>query len=246
MSKRPDDEPCQAELAAFSRRITSMGVRVEMMASNALRALRDHDAEVARTTIEAALKVDELELEIDRISLDLFQCYKPARVELRFVTNALKVVRDFKRIAEHSLIICERALELATAHAIEKKRSKAGAGNGFDPSSREDETIQWLGRTAIDMLHDARDAFARADARKAERVLTRDGAVRVRCEALLPDLVALMQANPSDISQATRLQSIGKQLELIADDAADIAETVVLMVMSPDTSSAEQRHSSAV
>jgi phosphate transport system protein len=251
MSERTNDEPYQAELVSFGRRITSMGLRVEMMASNALRALRDHDAEVARTTIEAAMKVDDLELEIDRTSLDLFRRYKPARGELRFVANALEVVRHFKRIAEHSLIVCERTLEIVTAQAIEKKSSAVGAANSFEPSLSEDETIQWLGRTALDMLHDARDAFAHADAPKAEQVLTRHGAVRVRCEALQPDLMALMKANPRRISQAARLQSISKQLELIADDAADIAETAVMMATTADTSSVEQRcepqrHSSAV
>jgi phosphate transport system protein len=251
MSERPDDERHQAELSSLSRRITSMGVRVEMMASNSLRALRDHDAEVARTTIEAALKVDDLELEIDRTCLDLFGRYKPARSELRFVTNALKVVRDFKRIAEHSLNVCERTLQIATAHALDRKRPEVGDGDALEPSVHEDETIQYLGRTVLDMLHDARDAFTRSDVQKAERVLTRHGAVRMRCEALLPDLVALMKANPRRIAQATRLQSISKQLELIADDAADIAETVVSMTTRADTSSAEQRsdlqrHSSAV
>jgi phosphate transport system protein len=84
------------------------------------------------------------------------------------------------------------------------------------------------------MLHDALDAFVAGDAVKAEQVMERDDRVDREHAQLFPDLVELMTKNPEHIFHATRLLSISKYLERMADHATNISEMVVFMVRGQD------------
>ncbi len=51
---------------------------------------------------------------------------------------------------------------------------------------------------------------------------------------LFPELLQTMMRDPESVYRATRLQSIAKYLERIADHATNIAEMVVFMVRGKD------------
>ena len=72
------------------------------------------------------------------------------------------------------------------------------------------------------------------DADKARLVMERDQTVDAYYAQLFPELVSDMITDPSKVFQATRLQSIGKYLERIADHATNLAEMVVFMVKGRD------------
>ena len=65
-------------------------------------------------------------------------------------------------------------------------------------------------------------------------MLERDEAVDAAYARLFPALVEEMIANSDNVDRATRLQSIGKYLERIADHATNLAEMVVFMVVGQD------------
>lgn len=63
---------------------------------------------------------------------------------------------------------------------------------------------------------------------------TRDGQVDSYYAQLFPELLQLMMKDSGSVFRATRLQSIAKYLERIADHATNIAEMVVFMVRGKD------------
>jgi phosphate transport system protein len=65
-------------------------------------------------------------------------------------------------------------------------------------------------------------------------VMDRDKIVDAYYAQLFPELVAHMMADPRVVYRATRLQSIGKYLERIADHSTNLAEMVVFMVKGED------------
>jgi phosphate transport system protein len=91
-----------------------------------------------------------------------------------------------------------------------------------------------MGRLALGMLHDALDAFVNGDALKAQGVIDRDSNIDAMYEQLFPELGAFVRADPNRVESATRLQSIGKYVERIADHATNISEMVVFMVRGKD------------
>jgi phosphate transport system protein len=72
------------------------------------------------------------------------------------------------------------------------------------------------------------------DPDRAQAVIARDKVVDEQYVQLFRELLTYMMENPRNIYRATRLQSIGKYLERIADHATNLAEMVVFMVRGKD------------
>jgi len=217
MPQQHTDREYENELSKLRERVLLMGARVEVMIASGMRAFSERDVELARRTIDADRQIDQLELEIDEMSLRVLARRQPVAVDLRVVTTALKLVTDLERIGDLGVNICERVIEL-----------------GDEPPLPVNVSVQRIADAALAMLRDALDAFVASDAVKAEQVLGRDQSVDAYYAQLFPELVAFMMANPSAVYRATRLQSIGKYLERIADHATNIAEMVVFMVKGED------------
>jgi phosphate transport system protein len=225
MDRRHIDKEFESELERLREQILLMGARVEEMMKQAMRAFLDQNTKLARETIASDRLVDQLELEIDEACLRVLARRQPVASDLRFITTTLKLVTDLERIGDLCVNISERVLEL-----------------GNDQGSQTGSPIPRIAEAAHAMLHDALDAFVARDANKAEEVLTRDKIVDAYYAQLFPELVARMMADPTVIYRSTRLLSIGKYLERLADHATNIAEMVVFMVKGQDVRHSGSAH----
>lgn len=206
------DKEFESELAQLRERILLMGARVEEMLDQAHRAFVEQNTRLARETIEVDREVDRLELEIDEACLQILARRQPVASDLRFITTTLKLVTDLERIGDLCVNMCERVIELGTDQP---------------PQS---SPIPRIAEAAQRMLHDALDAFVAGDASKAEDVLGRDKIVDAYYAQLYPQQLAEMMADPNSVYLSTRLLSLGKYMERIADHATNISEMVVFMV----------------
>ena len=222
MQGRHIDREYENELEKLRELVLLMGARVEEMLTRSMRAFEQNDAQSARITIGMDSSVDKLELEIDELCLQILARRQPVASDLRFVTTTLKLVTDIERIGDLCVNISERVVESADEQLPK----------GVTP-------IPKIAEAAHSMLHDALDAFVARDAARAEDVMTRDKAVDAYYAQLFPELIARMMADPQVVFRSTRLLSVGKYLERIADHATNIAEMVVFMVRGEDV-----RHSS--
>jgi phosphate transport system protein len=215
--QRHTDREYEAELTELREQVLLMGARVEDMIRQAMKAFTERDAELARDTMESDNQIDQLERDIDELCLKILARRQPVASDLRFITTTLKLVTDLERIGDLGVNIGERVTELA----------------GLDPLPMND-SITRIADVALGMLHDALDALVGGHADKANQVMERDSIVDAYYAQLFPELVAHMMADPETVFRATRLQSIGKYLERIADHATNIAEMVVFMVKGED------------
>jgi phosphate transport system protein len=200
-----------------------MGAKSEEVVERALRALSSRDGALARRAIELDVDVDRLEIEIDELALALLARRQPVASDLRFVASVLKMVTDLERVGDLGVNIAERALELAALAPLE-----------------EQAEVLELGEAVKAMLHEALDAFVQADEARARAVLARDGVVDATFSRLFEQLVACMVARPETAPRATRLQSLARYLERIADHATNVAEMVVFMVRGKDVRHAQR------
>jgi phosphate transport system protein len=83
-----------------------------------------------------------------------------------------------------------------------------------------------MARIAGEMVHNVLDAFAQRDAAKAEKVCERDAAVDDFYNAIFRALLTHMMENPHNITPATHLLFVAKNLERIGDHATNVAEMV--------------------
>jgi len=211
------DREYESELATLRERVLLMGAAVEQMVGSALDAFERRDVALAQRAIENDDQIDQLEMEIDRLCLRILALRQPVASDLRFITMSLKVVTDLERSGDLAVNVSERVVEL-----------------GSFPAMPAHDLICRMGSLALGMLRDALDAFVNSDALKAQAVTERDNSVDALYEQLFPELGAIMRSNPENVDSASRLQSIGKYVERLADHATNIAELVVFMVRGQD------------
>lgn len=211
------DRDYEKELRRLREQLLVMGGRVESLISASLKALEARDHDLAQRTIAADLAVNRLEVEIDGACLRILARRQPMASDLRFITIALKVVTDLERIGDLGVNICERVIELSS-----------------EPAARPLLELPRMAEEARSMLRDALDALVARDTARAQAVIQRDQVVDSLHARIFEELLAHMMENTRNVYRATRLASIAKYLERIADHATNLAEMVVFMVCGQD------------
>jgi phosphate transport system protein len=211
------DREFEQELRHLREQLLLMGSHVESIIGSSLRALLERDSVLAQRTIEADRIVDRLEIEIDSLCLQILARRQPVASDLRFVTMVLKAVTDLERMGDLGVNISERVLELNDEPPLKPY---------VDLPRMADETQM--------MLRESLDAFVAKDADRARRVIARDQIIDDLYAQIFRELLTYMMEESKNVYRATRLQSIAKYLERIADHATNLAELVVFMVKGSD------------
>ncbi len=217
MPRLHTDRLYEEELRRIREMLLMMGAKVEEMLSQAMRALIDRDTELAERTLGIDRRINRLEMEVDDLCLRVLARRQPVASDLRFVTMALKVVTDLERMGDLGVNICERVIEL-----------------NQEPPLKPYAEIVHMADAALEMLREALDAFVAADADRAQAIIERDSKVDEYYGAIFRELLTSMMEDPKNIFRATRVQSIAKYIERVADHATNLAEMVVFMVRGKD------------
>ena len=201
------------ELKKLREEILYMGGLVEDQIQKAVKTLVDRDSELAQVIIERDHEVNRLDVEIDDICIKLLALHQPAGRDLRFITTGLKITTDLERIGDMAVNICERAIEL-----------------NQEPQLKPFIDIPRMARISQRMIRESLDAFVREDTDLALKVCKDDDEVDQLNVQIFRETLTFMLENAQTISRATKISSISKYLERIADHATNIAEMVIFMV----------------
>ena len=193
-------------------RVSLLGGEAETALQRAMQALTARDSELARQVLAHDDEIDQLELEIDRLCIDVLALRQPAARDLRFVVSVAKITPILERIADHACNIARAAVDL-----------------NDEPELRPYADLPGMAEHAASMLHAALDAFNAGDARAARAVIERDDEIDERYTHLFHDLINLMAADPTTTTRAARLLFVAKHLERIGDYVTDICELTVYM-----------------
>ncbi len=213
MSPLPKQPRLQEELEILQDRLLAMAGMAEDLVRQGVEAFLEKDPGALAAMREADAVVDELEMEVDRRSVELVALHQPVATDLRRVFVALRVANDLERIGDHALNIAKAARRLA--------------GQGPLPEFPEMAELALLARR---MLRDALGALGTRDAAKAREVCARDDRVDEMRRAVYAILTARMQADPSAIAASMEFLRVSQQLERIGDLSTNIAEEVVFLV----------------
>jgi phosphate transport system protein len=190
-----------------------MGAMVEDAIAQSIRALLERDSVLAEEVIANDSKIDQMELEIDRRTLELMAKMQPAAVDLRFVAAMMKITPELERIADLAQDVCERVIEL-----------------NREPLLKPRSLLPRLAQETQAMVRQSLDSFVRGDVALARAVIAQDDNVDVMTEQSFRELLTYMLEDPRNISRAIRLTFIGKYFERMADGATNICEMVVYLV----------------
>jgi phosphate transport system protein len=200
-----------------------MSYHAERMIGDTVRALINRRLDLAEQVISRDDTLDRLELEVDTLCYEIVAAQQPVELDLRFVTNALKIVRDIERIGDIAVNIAGTAIELL--HEPELKRLIA---------------LPVMGEAAEAILRKSLAAFVNSDANMAEAVVFSHREIDDLSEEIFRELLAYMLEDARTVARASKLILIARYLERVGDHAANIAELVVLMVRGQDMAGRRQ------
>ncbi len=200
------------ELDVLRDRVLVLGGEAEAALGRAMYALSERDSEAAREVLDGDDRIDRLEVEIDRLCIDMLALRQPAARDLRFVISVAKITPILERLADHACNIARVALDL-----------------NDEPRLKPFPDLSRMAEVASSMLRAALDAFTQGDAAAARLVINRDDEIDVMYERLFHDLILLMVNEPSATPRAARLLFVAKHLERVADYVTDICELTVYM-----------------
>ena len=211
------DREYEHDLRQLREQLLVMGSRVETIIGDSIKALLERDTALANRTMEADPLVDRMEVELDELCLQIFARRQPVASDLRFITLVLKVVTDLERIGDLGVNVCERVVEL-----------------NAEPQLKPYVDIPRMSQEVQAMLRDVLDAFVAKDAVRARAIIGRDETVDALYAQVFRELLTFMMEDAHNVYRATRLQSVAKYLERMADHTTNLAEMVIFMIDGQD------------
>ncbi len=208
MERRFDEE-----LNTLKEGLLRMASLTEESIILAVKSLKDRKEELAREVLKKEENINLLDIEIDELCLKLLALRQPMATDLRFITSAMKISSDLERIADQSVNIAERSLELINF-----------------PLLKPLIDIPRMANLAQSMVKDAINAFINRDDKLARSVCQRDDEVDSLNDQIFRELLTYMMQDPSTIRRAVDLILVGRHLERIADHATNIGEDVIYYV----------------
>jgi len=150
-----------------------------------------------------------LEREVEAYCVRLLALRQPMAADLRLIIACMKVSNDLERIGDYSANAAKRSIVLASLPGL-------GSMNGFE---RMAHLVQ-------ENLKAAMDALVQSDADAAERVWAADEPVDEIYNGIFREMLTHMMEDPRNITAATHLLFIAKNLERIGDHTTNIAERI--------------------
>jgi phosphate transport system protein len=208
-----------SELNAVSSRVMELGGLVESQLRLAIHALSQYSAECANQVIETELRVNSMELDIDRELSSIIARRQPTARDLRLLIAISKTTANLERAGDEATKIARMV----------KSIMQNGASRTL-PSS----DLRVVADMASGLLRKALDAFARLDTTAAVSILKEDDLIDAEFDGFVRKLITYMMEDPRTISASLDLLFIAKAIERVGDHAKNIAEFIIYIVKGAD------------
>lgn len=200
----------ETELRSLSADVIRMGGLAEAQVMDAVEAVVRRDVALAQALIVRDLRLDALQVEVERRALALIAQQGLSEPQLRIAVCGLKLAASLERCGDLARNIAKRSLILSAAEPVTELMG----------------AVERMGRLVAARLHEVLDALSAGEIAGALDVWRRDGEVDEHHESLFAELLAFMAREPSHVSTGAHLLFVTKNLERIGDYATNIAEVL--------------------
>jgi phosphate transport system protein len=216
-----------SELNSLSSRVMEMGGLVESQIRQAMFAVGEFNADVARQVIETEDRVNQMEVDIDRELSSVIARRQPTARDLRLLMAISKTTANLERVGDEARRVARMVLSIV---------EKGGAGAARTLPASE---LRVGADLASAQLRKVLDAFARLDTAAAVAIMKEDHLLDKEFDGFVRKLITYMMEDPRTISSSLDLLFVAKAIERIGDHATNIAEFIIYVVKGADV-----RHSS--
>ena len=190
-----------------------MGAKTQQAIDDASRATLNRDLPRAAAVLDGDADIDELENEIDGITLGILARTQPVARDLRFIMASVRMVLDLERIGDEAVIIAEQVtLWEKEAPLLVRK------------------DLQTLFARTADMLRSALLSFQNADAPLALTVSRYDEETAQIMVSIFQKIMQAVKEQQLDPWDSMHIILVTRALDRICRRAENIAEHAYFMV----------------
>ena len=207
----------QIQLAELKDKLLAMAALSLTAVDSAVDAYLQRDKGLCKYVKQNERAIDTAQRELDEMAYDLLAKEQPMAIDLRFILAVIKINSDLERIGDQSMGIVRRTREMLKLDAVDLPVDFAAMG-------------EFAGR----MIRTALQSFLEGDAQLANSVREMDDEIDRMNRRAHDDLLKLIAEQPGYTQQAMRAILVAKNLERIADHAANIATDVIFWIRGAD------------
>ena len=208
-----------SELSSISTRVMELGGLVESQIRQAIYALSQFSVDVANEVSAAEVRVNAMEVDIDRELSNIIARRQPTAVDLRLLIAISKATANLERVGDEAEKIARMVRSIISSGA---------------PRSLPSLELRVSADMASGLLRKALDAFARLDTVAAADVVAEDRQIDEEFRGFVRKLITYMSEDPHIISTGLDMLTIAKAIERIGDHAKNIAEFVIYIAKGSD------------
>ena len=203
------DQSFRRELESIDRQVLGLFALVSQCLAGATDALLHGDREGARRLIARDHQIDATHRDLEDLVLHQLGQQSPPASDLRFLLAALRIVPELERSADLAAHIASRAMRGLTPDLTPRVRG----------------LIESMGQVAVEMWHQATDAYAARDAEATRRLDDADDEL----DDLHVSLTSEISSGKLSTPVAIELALVGRFYERLGDHAVNITAHVRYM-----------------
>jgi phosphate transport system protein len=193
--------------------VLKLSATVSAALTTSVQALRDNRADLATGVKIEEKAIDNWEVKIEQECVRILARYGPIASDLRRVIAALRISSELERMADLAEHIADRVKKrIATSETVPVP-----------------ESLEALAEASLAQVRDSLDALTRDDAELAQAIIREDRGIDRLRRVVLKELKDAIRREPDRVDTWLRLINTARNLERVADHAANIAETVVYL-----------------
>ena len=201
-----------ADLAEIKRMLIRLGKMSENAVVRGVWALKNSDAEAARSVIDGDDALDDLTERIYGSCMSFNARYQRLGQDLRTIVSTMHMAVDLERIGDYGVNIARAAIEL------ERK-----------PLIKPLIDVPRMAGILSEMLGKALSAFDVEDVETVKAVFTLDDQIDALEKQVVRELFTMVMERVDRLEQAFLLMGVARTLERAGDHATNIAERVIYM-----------------
>lgn len=205
------------QLQQLLQKIVLMGSTSEAMIAAAIRCLVERNDTAAQIVFAKEREVNQLQMEVDEMSVRLTALQQPVAADVRFLFMASRIVTELERIGDQAVNVVQNARHLL-----------------IQPPLKPLVDIPIMADVVKRMVRDSLTAMVNRNVGLADQVMEEERKVDAFKDQIFRTLLTYMMADPGTIERALALILISRNLERIGDHATNIAEEVIYIVQGRD------------
>ncbi|MGE3465836.1 MAG: phosphate signaling complex protein PhoU [Pyrinomonadaceae bacterium] len=200
------------QLDALRDKVLLLGGKAESAVQKSMQALTSRDPKLAEEVLAEDKIINQMELEIDRMSVEIIALHQPAAHDLRLVISVAKITPVLERLADHAGNIAEAVLIINS-----------------EPEIGPFTELSIMADKAIAMLRSGLDAFVAEDGETAREIIKQDKVIDTSYKKVFSELIGVIINDPTTTTSAAQLLFVAKHLERIGDYVKDLCELIVYL-----------------